>query len=183
MTIAIIIVAVLVILVLWGISIQRNLVGADEKCSNSLSQIGVQQNSRWDAIGALADLVRSYNEHEYRTLSEVIAQRQKISGRSSSEEANRQEALLGSALGQINVLAEQYPELKANENYGKMMSSLNDYENNVRISRMVYNDCVTKYNRMVRQFPDSFIASMLKFSVREYLEEPQGKTEMPKINI
>lgn len=179
----IIILAILAILVLWGISVQRNLVNCDEKCSNSMSQIGVQQQSRWDAVTALVDLTKSYNEHEYKTLRDVISQRREINGRSSAEEANAQEKAMGDVLRQINLVAEQYPALKADGNYQKTMDSLNTYENQVRTSRMVYNDSVTKFNRLVRQFPDSIIAGMLKFSVKDYLQEPEGKTEMPKINI
>lgn len=174
---------ILGLLVLWFISVQRRLVSMDEKCMNSMSQIGVQQNSRWDAIGALAELTKSYNEHEYKTLRDVIAQRREISSNSSSADASSQEDLIGSAISRIRLVAEQYPELKANTNYLKIMDSVNEYENNVRLSRMVYNDSVTKYNRMVRQAPDSIVASLLRFSVREYLKDPEGKTEMPSLNL
>lgn len=63
------------------------------------------------------------------------------------------------------------------------MDSLNNYENQVRMSRMVFNDSVTKYNRIVRQFPDSIVASILKFPLREYLKEVESKRELPEINI
>lgn len=180
MIIALIIAA---LLVLWFISAQRKLVSTEEKCGNAMSQIGVQQNSRWDAVSSLADITRSYNEHEYKTLSDVIAQRKTLSKSSSADDAAKQESLIASALGQIAVVVEQYPDIKANQNYAKLMDSLNDYENNVRMARMVYNDTVTKYNKMVRQLPDSIIASILKFNVKEYLAEPENKTDMPKLNI
>ena len=66
---ALIIIAVLALLVVWGVGIQRRLVQSEELCKNSLSQIGVQQNSRWDALTALVDLIKSYNQHEYQTLN------------------------------------------------------------------------------------------------------------------
>ena len=183
MTAIIVIVAIAAVLVIWFIAVQRKLVGKDELCSNSMSQIGVQQNSRWDAVSALVELTRSYNEHEYKTLCDVIAQRRQIDGRSSAEEASAQEELIGGAISRINLVAEQYPQLKANETYARTMESINQYENNVRVSRMVFNDAVTAYNRIVRQFPDSIVAGMLKFSVREYLKEPEGKTEMPPVKF
>ena len=71
----IIVLAIIAIIVLWAISLQRKLVSQDEMCKNSMSQIGVQQQSRWDALTALVELVKSYNEHEYKTISEVIALR------------------------------------------------------------------------------------------------------------
>ena len=84
---------------------------------------------------------------------------------------------------QIKLVAEQYPDLKANENYGKCMDSVNVYENQVRTSRMVYNDTVTKFNRIVRQFPDSFVASLLHFETKDYLKEVAEKSGMPSMNI
>lgn len=180
---ALIIVAILALLVIWGISVQRTLVGQDEKCKNAMSQIGVQQASRWDALTALAELTKSYNEHEYNTLKDVIAQRAQINGNSSAADADAQENMITQALGRILAVAERYPELKANENYAKTMDSVNLYENQVRMSRMVYNDSVTKFNQLIRQFPDSVVASMLHFVPREYLVENQGKTDMPSFKM
>lgn len=179
----IIIAAIVAVLVLWFISTQRNLVSNDELCQNSMSQIGVQQQSRWDAITSLVQLTKSYNEHEYNTLRDVIAQRKEISGTSGAAEAAGQEELLTQAASRIRLVAEQYPELKASETYTKTMDSVNSYENQVRVSRMVYNDSVTKFNRLVRQFPDSLVAGMLHFSVKDYLKDPGEKAEMPQINI
>ena len=179
----IIILAVIALLVLWVISVQRKLVNVDEYCKNALSQIGVQQTSRWDALTAIAELVKSYNEHEYNTLKDIIAMRKTTNGQSSTEEFEGQEKAINSAMHQINVVAEQYPELKANENYAKAMESLNTYENQVRTSRMVYNDSVTNYNRMIRQIPTNFVASFLHFSERQYLEVEQQKTGMPSMKI
>lgn len=183
MSAIIIILAIVAVVVLWVIGVQRKLVEKDELCKNALSQIGVQQASRWDALTALVELVKSYNEHEYKTLREVIAMRKTITGESTTAEAQAQEEALGRLVRNINVVAEQYPDLKANENYAKAMDSVNVYENQVRMSRMTYNDTVTKYNKEIRQFPTSLVAGILGFSTREYLNEAVGKTEMPSMNI
>ncbi|MCF0174782.1 MAG: LemA family protein, partial [Bacteroidales bacterium] len=137
MIILLIILGIIALLVVWVISVQRKLVSGDELCQNSMSQIGVQQQSRWDAISTLADLVKSYNEFEYKTLTDVIAQRKEINGNSTAAEADAQEGALTKAFNQIKLVAEQYPALKSNENYGKIMDSVNTYENQVRTSRMV----------------------------------------------
>ena len=179
----IIIVAIIAIVAFWFMGIQRKLVSSDELCQNSMSQIGVQQQSRWDAVSALVKLTKSYNEHEYNTLVDVIKQRKDITRTSAAADANAQEDVLVAAAAKIRFVAEQYPELKADATYAKTMDSLNNYENQVRMSRMVFNDSVTKYNRLVRQFPDSFVASILKFAVKEYLKEVESKKEMPEINI
>ena len=181
--VTIIIVAVAALLVLWFVSAQRRLVSKEELCKNAMSQIGVQQSSRWDALTALAELTKSYNEHEYNTIKDVISQRTDITSASSAKEVNAQEDMIGSALSRIIAIAEQYPELKANENYAKTMDSVNLYENQVRTSRMVYNDTVTAYNRIVRQFPDSIAASILGFKEKEYLQEIKAKSEMPSMKI
>ena len=181
MTITIIVLALVLLIVLWLIAAQRKLVSAEEICKNSLSQIGVQQNSRWDALTALAELTKGYDEHEYKTLMDIIGQRTAIGRNATAADVQGNEEKMAAALRQINVVAEQYPNLKASEMYAKTMDSVNTYENQVRMSRMVYNDSVTKYNRMVRQFPDSIAASIFRFAQRDYLAEPKGKTDMPSM--
>lgn len=170
-----------VVLVIWIISTQRSLVKVDELCANALSQIGVQQNSRWDALGALADLTRQYSDHEYWTLMEVIGKRRQISASSTVADANVQENILTEAMGKLMAITEAYPELKASTMYTQTMDNINKYEQNVRLSRMSFNDTVTKYNRLLRQIPTCFIAGMLGFSKRDYLETPAEKAEMPSL--
>ena len=179
---AIIIIAIVAILVLWVISVQRKLV-KQEICKNGLSQIGVQLASRWDALKALAELTKGYSEHEYKTITDTIAQRRPITAASSSADANAQENLFNEALGRLNLVVERYPELKANETYIKTMDSVNTYQNQVRMSQMVYNDSVTKFNQLIRQFPDSIVASLFHFTPREYLEQNQDKAEMPSMKL
>lgn len=178
-----ILILVAVVIVLWAISAQRRLVNVDEKCKNAMSQIGVQQNSRWDALQALAELTKSYDEHEYKTIMDVISQRASVGRNSSAADVQDQELKIADAMKAINVVVERYPELKANEMFATTMNSVNTYENQVRMSRMTYNDTVTKYNRMVRQFPDSIAASIFGFAQKDYLAEPAGKTDMPSMKI
>ena len=179
----IIVIIVLALLVLWVISVQRKLVNQDELCKNSMSTIGVQQESRWDALTGMVELIKSYNEHEYNTLRDVIAQRRPIDGNSSAEEADQQENLMGQVASRLNVVIEQYPDIKANENYGKAMDAVDKYTNMVRTSKMVYNDTATKYNKIIRQIPDSIVASLFGFKGRDYLKTEDKKTEMPSLKI
>ncbi len=166
---------------LWAMGVQRALVDLEERYKNALSQIGVQLNSRWDALTALADLTKGYSEHEYQTLMDTVGSRTKITADSSAADVNGQEMALNSAFGRLLAVAEAYPNLKANETYIKTMASVEKYEENVRMSRMVFNDMVTKLNAMIRKFPTSLIAGMIGFSTKEYLQEPEGKTEMPSM--
>ena len=143
----------------------------------------MQLASRWDALKALAELTKGYSEHEYKTITDTIAQRRPITAASSSADANAQENLFTQAMSHLNLVVEKYPELKANETYIKTMDSVNTYQNQVRMSQMVYNDSVTKYNQLIRQFPDSIVASLFHFTPREYLEQNQDKAEMPSMKL
>ncbi len=178
--IAIVIVALLVV---WVISVQRKLVNKDELCKNAMSTIGVQQESRWDALTGMVELIKSYNDHEYNTLRDTIAQRRPIDGNSTAEQVDAQENLMGQVMSRLNVVVEQYPDLKANENYAKAMDAVDKYTNMVRTSKMVYNDTATNYNNLVRQIPDSIVAGLFGFKVRDYLKVEDQKTGMPSLNI
>ncbi len=169
-------------IILWVISTQRKLVVLDENISNAMSQIGVQLSSRFDALTSLLDLTKGYARHESETLIETIKSRRSvITAKSTPDDVLRQEGVLSEALGRIAMVAEQYPELKANETYLKTMDAVQTFENMVRSSRLIYNDSVTKLNREIRMFPVIMIAGMLGFQQRDYLEEQAGKTDMPSM--
>ena len=102
----IILVAIIAILVLWFISVQRKLVVMDENINNSMSQIGVQLSSRWDALTALLDLTKGYAEHEYKTISDTIKMRTSINAKSTAADVNAQENILTEAMGKIMAVAE-----------------------------------------------------------------------------
>lgn len=176
-----IILLLILIIVIWFISSQRKLAVMDENINNAMSQIGVQMSSRWDALTALLDLTKGYAEHEYKTLSDTVKARKSITAESTAKDVATQENIITEALGKIMAVAESYPDLKANQNYIKTMDSVNDYENKVRQSRLIYNDSVTKLNRQIRMFPTSIIAGMLGFSKRDYLETDSEKASMPSM--
>ncbi len=170
---------IILILILWIISVQRSFVVLDENINNAMSQIGVQLSSRWDALTSLLDLTKGYAVHEYQTLTETIKARRSITKDSSPEDINKQENVIAEAMGKIMAVAESYPDLKADKTYIKTMDAVNQYENMVRTSRLIFNDSVTKLNRAIRMFPASLIAAMLGFSKRGYLEAVDDKANMP----
>ena len=182
MTILIIIV-LLVILVAGGVmSTQRRLVVMDENINNAMSQIGVQLSSRFDALTALLDLAKGYAAHESQTLIETIKSRRSvITAKSTPQDVLQQEGVISEALGRISMVAERYPELKADKGYAKCMDAVDSYEKMVRTSRLIYNDSVTKLNREIRMFPVSLIAGMLGFRQRDYLEAREDKADMPSM--
>ncbi len=174
-----IVIALIVIIVLWVISVQRSLVNYDENVNNAMSQIGVQLSTRWDALTALLDLTKGYAEYEYKAITDTIKLRRTITRDSSPQEVVEQETIITDALSRIMAIAESYPELKADQTYITTMESVNLYENMVRTSRQIYNDSVTKLNRAIRMFPTSLIAGPLGFAQRVYLEAVESKADMP----
>lgn len=174
-----IIVAVAVFL--WFVSTQRELVNLDEKCNNALSQIKVQLNSRWDALLAFAKSASAYAKHESETLIKTIQSRQTTEVRTAGD-VNQQQTAFNEVLGRLMAVREAYPELKASDLFEKTMDGVKEYEENVRMSRMIYNDTATRMNRYVRQWPSSFVANMLHFDVKEYLNvDDQKKESMPDL--
>ena len=168
--------------VIWGIGVQRRLVAMDENVNNAMSQIGVQLSSRFDALTALLDLAKGYAAHESQTLIETIKSRRSvITAKSTPEDVLKQEGVISEALGRISMVAERYPELKANENYTKCMNAVDSYEKMVRTSRLIYNDSVTKLNREIRMFPVSLLAAPFGFHARDYLEAVEEKADMPSM--
>ena len=186
MTIALIIIVVLAIIVFgYFISTQRALVGLDELCKNALSQIEVQLNSRFDAVIALAKTAAQYAKHESDTIIQAVQARGGNSGAAANTPAaiNEQADLLTQMMGRLNVVFERYPELKASDLYREAQEGMKQYEENVRMSRMVYNDTATKMNRMVRQWPSSIVASILNFVQKEYLKvDSEEKKQYPDLD-
>ena len=174
MSVLVIIIVLAVIVIGYFISTQRSLVNLDELCKNALSQIEVQLNSRFDAVIALAKTAAQYAKHESETIIEAVQARGgNLAGAPAAgtpAAINQQSDLLGQLMGRLNVVFERYPELKASDLYREAQEGMKQYEENVRMSRMIYNDTATKMNRMVRQWPSSIVASMLHFDQKEYLK-------------
>ena len=181
MTLAIIL-AVLAVLVVWIIGVQNRLVKSDELCNNALKQINVQQISRFDALKALIKLTREYASYEADTLEKIVKERKIVSSPNpTAADINANEEALAAIGAKLIAVAEAYPDLKASANYQQTMKDIKDYEENVRLSRMTFNDTVTKFNNMVRMFPGSLVAGILGFAKREYLADEPAKKDYPDI--
>lgn len=178
----IIVLAILAVLVIWVIGVQNRLVKIDELCNNALKQINVQQISRFDALKALIKLTREYASFEAETLEKVVKERKIVSSPNpSTADINANEEALSAIGAKLIAVAEAYPDLKASANYQQTMKDIKDYEENVRLSRMTYNDTVTRFNQQVRMFPTSLVAGILGFAKRDYLAEDVSKKDYPEI--
>jgi LemA protein len=180
MTLAIII-AVVVLLVLWVISVQNKLVKLDEFANNALKQINVQQMSRYDALMTMVKTAREYaKDVESKTIIDAIEARRPVqSANPTTEQINENEAMLGQAIRNFNVVLERYPELKSISLYDHAQQEYRKNEDQVRMARMTFNDSVTKFNMQTRMFPGSIIAGMLGFAPKQYLEEDKSKADVP----
>ncbi|MBR6202714.1 MAG: LemA family protein [Bacteroidaceae bacterium] len=168
-------------IIMWFVKTQNELVNLDEKCKNALSQIEVQLNSRWDALLALANAAASYARHEAETLAATIAARRGVEIRTAADVDAQQDAF-AEVMSRLMAVHESYPELQASGLYKQTMDSIKEYEENVRMARMIYNDTATRFNRYVRQWPSSMVAGQQHFVVRDYLTtDSKEKKTMPTL--
>lgn len=182
MTIVIISAIILIILisiVVWVIKTYNEFITLGERVTNGKAQIAAQIESRWDAVRSLIDATKHYEKHEVETLEKVTEQRVSVSKSSSVETLEKTDNELNGVIGRLMAISEAYPELKASEVYQSTMDRIDKYEDNVRKARMIYNDVVTRFNRLVRMFPSNIIASIFNFETKEYFQATDSKQEMP----
>lgn len=164
---------------IYGVTVYNKFVTLRERVFNAKAQIAAQIESRWDAVSNLISATKQYAKHETDVLESITEKRASLGRDSSINEIEENDAQLGNVVGRLIAISESYPELKASEVYQTAMENVNEFENKVRHSRMIYNDVVTKFNRMLRQFPTNFIGGLFRFEVQPYFEQTETKTEMP----
>ena len=188
----IIVAAVVVILVAWGVSVYNGLVTKDENCSNQWSKVESQYQRRMDLIPNLVNTVKGYASHEEATLLKVIEARNQASQVKVDAENMTQEQLnnfqqtqdnLSSAIRGLNIVVEQYPDLKANQNFLELQSQLEGTENRIAVERQRYSDVVNDFNKSVRRFPNSMFASIFGFDKKPYFEAQSGAENAPKVEF
>lgn len=163
----------------WGVITYNNFIRLGERVTNGKAQIATQIESRWDAVSSLINATKQYSQYEIETLESIVEKRVNISANSSIEELEKGDTQLNNIVGRLIAISEDYPDLKASDVYQNTMNSINEYENNVRHSRMIYNDVVTRFNRFVKMFPSNLIASIFKFELRKYFQATESKEETP----
>src|SRR5690625_1012517 len=179
---AIIVIIILIIIVIVTVSIYNSFVTLRERVANAKAQIAAQIESRWDAVSNLISATKQYAKHESELIESITEKRASLGQNSSMQEIEENDAQLNNVVGRLIAISEEYPDLKASEVYQTTMESVNKFEDNVRHSRMIYNDTVTRYNRQTKQFPTNIIASIFKFTEKEYFERTESKQEMPSWN-
>lgn len=162
-----IILAIVVVLILFIISIYNNLVRLRQKVRNAWSQIDIQLQRRFDLIPNLVETVKGYMKHEEGTLTKIAELRTSWANASSVSEKAELNNQLSGTLKTIMAVSESYPELKANQNFSELQEELQNTENKISFSRQFYNDSVTIYNTKLEVVPSNIIASMFHFEPAE----------------
>lgn len=195
--IAIGVVAVVVILVIaivgWGVGVYNRLVGLNESVSQSWSQVENQYQRRYDLIPNLVSTVKGVAEFEKETFTAVTEARAKVGQiKLSSDQLTDPQAFqqfqqaqdgLSSALSRLLVVSENYPQLKANENFLQLQAQLEGTENRISVERMKFNQVVQDYNTQIKRFPAALIAGMTGFSEKQYFKAAEGAQQAPKVEF
>ncbi|MBK8099175.1 MAG: LemA family protein [Planctomycetes bacterium] len=166
-------VAIVVLLLLWAISTYNGLISRRNETKNSWSQIDVQLKRRYDLIPNLVEVAKGYMKHERETLEAVIKARQTcvdLKNAGSIGELAKAEGALTQSLRGLFAVAENYPQLKANDNMLKLQEELTSTENKISFARQAYNDSCMRYNTAVEQFPGSVVAGFGGFKLAEFWE-------------
>lgn len=188
----IITVVVIALVAIWGISSYNGLVSMDENVSNQWANVETQYQRRSDLIPNLVNTVKGYAKHESQTLESVMAARSQAtqvkidpSNCTPQQLAAYQKAQgdVTTALGKLLAITENYPDLKANQNFLELQSQLEGTENRINVARKDFNDTAKKYNTSLRRFPRNIIASMFGFEKRNYFEAEAGAEKAPKVEF
>ena len=188
--------AIVVALVIWAITIYNALVAQRNRYKNAFSQIDVQLKRRYDLIPNLVESVKGYLAHERNTLEAVIRARGEALGAAQRAAAApgdpgamrglaQAEGALGGALGRLVAVFEQYPELRANQNVLALQEELSSTENKVAFARQAFNDSVMEYNTKRESFPDVIFAGAFGFGAAELLQATESAEERkaPKVSF
>lgn len=187
-----IIIGIIVALVLWGISSQRGLVGQDETVKNAWNKVQSAYQQRSDLVNQLVATVKGVANFEQKTLTDVIEARSKATSiqlkaddltPENMAKFQEAQAQLSGSLSRLMVVAEQYPQLKATENFTKLQGQLEGLENGVKADRNGFNDAVKDYNLKVRAFPGSVMAGILGFKAKEGFKADPGTDKAPEVKF
>ena len=173
------------LLVIFGLVMSgyNNLVEMNENVNGKWSQIENQLQRRNDLIPNLVNTVKGYAAHESDVFKAVADARAKLGGAQSVSEASEADGELSSALSRLLMVAENYPQLKANTNFTQLQDELAGTENRLAVSRQDYNNAVQEFNAKIRQFPTVIYAGMLGFNQRDYFEVPESAKAVPQVQF
>jgi len=188
----IITIAVVAVIAIWAISAYNGLVSMKENVSNQWANVETQYQRRSDLIPNLVNTVKGYATHEKETLEGVISARSqatqmKVDASNLTPESlakyQKAQGEIGAALGKLLAITENYPDLKANQNFLELQAQLEGTENRINVARKNFIDSATKYNTAIASFPNNIFAGMFGFEKRPYFEAEEGAEKAPKVEF
>ena len=188
----IIIIAVIAVIAVYGISSYNSMVSQEEAVGTAWSNVENQYQRRADLIPNLVNTVKGYAAHEKETFDAVVSARAKATQTTVSiddltpekmEAYQRAQGEVGSALSRLLAVTENYPDLKANENFQTLQAQLEGTENRISVERRNFNNVARKYNTVLRRFPKNIFAGMFGFEKRPYFEAQEGAEQAPEVKF
>lgn len=188
----IIVIAVVAVLVIYCVSSYNSLVTQEETVGTAWSNVENQYQRRSDLIPNLVNTVKGYAAHEKETFDAVVSARAKATQMTIDieeltpekiEAYQKAQGAVGSALSRLLAVTENYPELKANENFKELQAQLEGTENRISVERRKFNETAREYNTNIRRFPKNIVASMFGFEKRPYFEAEEGSEKAPEVKF
>lgn len=188
----IVLLVIVALVVLWGISVNNNMVSQEEAVTKAWANVENQYQRRADLIPNLVNTVKGYAAHESETLQAVVEARTKATSINVDAENMTADQLkeyqaaqneVGGALGRLIAIAENYPDLKANQNFLELQSQLEGTENRIAVERKTFNDTANQFNTYIRKFPQSLFAGILGFDKKPYFEAEEGASKAPTVEF
>ena len=184
MMVALVFLTIIVLIAIWVAMTYNGLVARRNAVRNAWSQIDVQLKRRHDLIPHLVETVKGYAGHEKETLENVTrARSQAVSAQGVGQQAQAEQQLTG-ALGRLMLVVEQYPDLKANQNFLALQEEITSTENKITFARQLYNDSVMLFNTRVESVPANIVAGMFHFKQEEFFElQDEAAREAPRVSF
>jgi LemA protein len=184
MVVVLIVVALIVLLGLIFILVRNSMIGARNRVDEAWSGIDVQLKRRHDLVPNLVETVKGYASHERETFQRVTEARAEAMKAQGPREASAAEGRLSAVLGDLRAIAENYPELRATENFQQLSRNLSELEDEIQASRRIYNSNVQNYNTKIQVFPNSVVANAGGFTPREFFEITEAaEREAPAVSF
>lgn len=184
--------AIVVVALLWGCNGYNSLVTMDEGVQNKWANVETQYQRRADLIPNLVNTVKGYAAHEKQTLEGVVKARSEATAvkvdptnltPEKLAEYQKAQGSLTTALGKLIAIQENYPDLKANENFRELQAQLEGTENRITVARKDFNDAAKDYNTSIRRFPKTVLASLFGFEKKAYFEAAEGAEKAPTVEF
>lgn len=180
----IIVVVVLLVVLIWFFSVYNTFIRLRTKIDEAESGIDVALTKRFDVLTKMVDVVKGYAKHEKETLENVIKLRNQVhAGGTSISQKQEMTQAMNDAMRAINVVVEQYPDLKANDNFKQLQVTIVDVEEHLQASRRLYNSNVSLYNQKVQMIPTNIVAGIMGLTTREFFEADVEKRQDVKMDF